>query len=153
VVENRASRRIHATPAAIWAVAADGARLCEWFALVEASDAHGPPGPDQRHTVTGPWANGQAFTIDREVEVWEPERRVRWRDTEERLDGTPPEELWHRGSTLEIRLEAEAGATLVTLTGRQIPAPGWEPRLRAAVPGIEQLLADSLERLERLATR
>jgi uncharacterized protein YndB with AHSA1/START domain len=150
VIEATASRVIPAAAAAVWAVAADGARLQEWFALVQSSEASGAPGPGQRHTVRGPWATGDEFEIDRVVELWEPERRVLWRDVAERLGGVRPADMWHDGTWLEVLLEPETGGTRVTLVGRQRPAPGWEERLTAARPATERMLQESLERLEQV---
>jgi uncharacterized protein YndB with AHSA1/START domain len=148
VIEATAAHLIPAPAAAVWVVAADGARLQEWFALVQSSEASG--GPGQRHTVRGPWATGEEFEIDRVVELWEPERRVLWRDVAERLGGARPADMWHEGTWLELRLEPENGGTRVTLVGRQRPAPGWEERLAAARPATERMLQQSLERLERV---
>lgn len=151
MIEATATRVLSAASSAVWRVVSDGARLQEWFALVSSSEATGPPGPAQRHTVRGPWATGEEFEIDRVVEAWEPGRRVLWRDVAERLGGVPPENMWHEGTWLEVLLEPESEGTRVTVTGRQRPASGWEERLSAARPVTERLLEQSLERLERAA--
>jgi uncharacterized protein YndB with AHSA1/START domain len=115
----------------VWEVVADGRRLREWLVPVDESEAAGELGPAQRHVVRGPWPGGKRFEI-------------------ERLDGEAPEDMWHRGTWLAVSLEPAGDGTTVTVSGSQQPAPGWEERLRASVPMIEESLRESLERLERL---
>lgn len=112
------------------------------------SEADGPAGPCQRHVVRGFWGEDRAFAIERRVERWEDGRRVLWRDLYETLDGAPPPDMWHRGTTPQVRLDPDGDGTLVTVTGRQLPAAGWERRLEATRPATIRMLEESLAALE-----
>ena len=150
MVDFVAQHVVRAEIEAVWAVVSAPERSPEWFEGVDRAEADGPPGTGQRHTIGGPWGNVR-FEIDRIVDRWLPPRAVVWRDVDERLDGVPPEHMWHEESTLTIALEPQEDETLVTLHGRQLPASEvWRERLLASIPASEARLERSLERLAAL---
>lgn len=150
VVRWSADRTFHVDPAIVWDVVAHPERMREWLHAAEESEALDRPGHGQRHVVRGPWESGR-YEIVRVCEVWEPQGLVRWRDVAEKLDGAEPEDPWHTGAWMEIRVEPHPDGTHVVLETWHVPASDeWAERLRATTGETERLLRESLDRVAEL---
>ena len=150
VVRWSASRTFHVDPAIVWDVVAHPERMCDWLHATEESEVLDRPGQGQRHVVRGPWGDGR-FEIHRVCEAWEPQGLVRWRDLDERVDGAEPDDPWHAGAWMEVRVEPHPDGAQVTVETWHVPASdAWAEKLRATTDETDALLRASLDRVAGL---
>ena len=126
LVVRAAERTIGVDPAAVWDLAADPARMAEWFEGVERVTVEGRPGQGQNHVASGPEGDVRRVTED-----WEPQGLVRWRDVAE------PAGAW-----LELCVAPSGTGAHVRLEDRRVLEgdPEVEARLRASLERLAAVL-------------
>jgi uncharacterized protein YndB with AHSA1/START domain len=111
------SRSIPASPARVWALIADPHNLPRWWPeTIRVEDVHGSPGSRRsRFTQVFETSKGTPVRADFRCKFAREGESIVW---EQELEGTPFEGFL-RDAELELRLDAEAGATEVTVEGRR----------------------------------
>jgi uncharacterized protein YndB with AHSA1/START domain len=153
VIEVSREATIAATPAEVWRLVDDPARLPEWFTFAERAEVREGEGFGRRQRIYGRWGKKQS-EIDQLVTAYEPERLLEWRHEAERLDGKPAPRFAAE-TRFAIRLEPAGAGTRVVLHSRQRPAGllrGFVLRLFAGRQ-VGQQLERSLERIAETTAR
>jgi uncharacterized protein YndB with AHSA1/START domain len=153
LIEITKQHTITASVSRVWAVIADARRLPDWYGRAQKVEVLEGDGLGRRQRVSSQW-NGQQSEVDQLVTVFEPERRLEWRHTAERLNGQPAPRF---AAETVLRMELEPrtpDSTLVTLSSRQQAVdPEKEAAMRGNSAYLGQMFEASLARLEQLLGR
>ena len=151
MIEIVRERSIHADSRRLWEIVSDARRLPDWYARAERVEVLSGNGLGRRQRVISQW-RGRPSEIDQMVTVFQPERELEWRHTEERLDSRPAP-IFSAETVVSIRLAPGGeGLTRVTMASRQTPVDAEkEAMMRSNSDYLGQQMEASLERLEALA--
>jgi uncharacterized protein YndB with AHSA1/START domain len=142
---------VPASPAQLWPLVDDPARLPEWFTFADRAELLEGEGAGRRQRIYGHWGKKRS-EVDQQVVDYEPGRLLSWRHEQERLDGKPAPRF-ARETRFEIRLEPEGENTRVRLRSRQEPASALRGLVIRAFGKREVAghMERSLERLREVA--
>lgn len=150
MLEVSREREIAATPAKLWSLVDEPARLGEWFTFADSCKLLSGVGLGRRQRMYGHWGKKKS-EIDQLVVEHVPERLLAWKHEAERLDGKPAPKF-ARDTHFTIRLEPSERGTRVVLRSRQEPN-GFLRGLVIRMFGSREI-ADNLERsLDNLVAR
>jgi uncharacterized protein YndB with AHSA1/START domain len=141
-----------ASPAQLWPLVDDPARLPEWFTFADRAELLEGEGAGRRQRIYGRWGKKRS-EVDQQVVDYEPGRLLSWRHEQERLDGKPAPRF-AASTDFTIELVPEAGGTRVRLHSAQAPAgPVRGLVIRAfGRREVARTLQDSLDRLAAATT-
>lgn len=115
------TRHIAASPEVIWPLVDDVTRWPEWFVEAERAEILSGDGIGRKQRMFG-HARGHATEIDSVVIEREPERLLRWRHEQERVDGKVGSVVFAKEATAEVTIAPDGTGALVTY--RLMAEPG-----------------------------
>jgi uncharacterized protein YndB with AHSA1/START domain len=116
------SRRIKASPSAVWAVVSDVTRWPEWFTEAERCVVLSGSGVGQRQTMSG-HARVKATEIDSVITFYDAPTLLRWHHEAERVDGKPGSVVFAKDATAQVSIDLD-GLSDSLVTYRLEAEPG-----------------------------